>query len=88
MRHRRIQLVLLACDERDARTELAERLRDLQAKPSRPAGDERRAAVEIEQLPDSHDFPRRVPRRVVARFASMDDNVPSLYPCIVRRPLS
>ena len=56
MRHRVVQLVLLARDERDARAELAERLRDLQAEPPRPAGDERRAAAEIEQLPHSHDL--------------------------------
>ena len=61
MPHGGVQLVLLARDERDARTELAERLRDLQAEPARPAGDERRAAAQIEQLPHSHDLlpPRR-----------------------------
>jgi hypothetical protein len=49
---RLLQVAGLARDEQQARAGFTERLGDLQAEAARSAGDDRRAAVQVEQLLD------------------------------------
>src|SRR5690606_25730018 len=51
LRQRRVKFGLLARGDHHAGTVVAQRLRDLQAKPARSAGDEGDATIEVEQCP-------------------------------------
>src|SRR5690606_9912887 len=51
LRQRSVEFGVLARGDHHAGTVIAQRLRDLQAKPARPAGDEDDTAIEVEQGP-------------------------------------